>query len=157
MSLFRNIGFILSLCLVSCATPKVVQDYQRDTVMTVIREEIMYRDTVVFVPIPQQEDRAVLPDSDTSHLETMLAASAAWVNEGKLHHTLRQKDMLMPVEVKLPKYIYTKNDSIIRERQIVETVEVEKQLSRWQRFIMSLGYGLLLAFAIWLAVRLVRV
>lgn len=157
MSLLRKTWLLLLISLASCAAPKVVQDYQRDTVITVIREEIMYRDTVVFVPIPQQEDRAVLPDSDTSHLETMLATSDAWVNQGRLHHTLRQKDMLMPVEVKLPKYIYTKNDSIIRERQIVETVEVEKQLSRWQRFIMSLGYGLLVAFAIWLAVRLVRV
>lgn len=157
MSLLRKTWLLLLISLASCAAPKVVQDYQRDTVMTVIREEIMYRDTVVFVPIPQQVERAVLSDSDTSRLETMLAASAAWVNEGRLHHTLRQKDMLMPVEVKLPKYIYTKNDSIIRERQIVETVEVEKQLSRWQRFIMSLGYGLLIAFAIWLAVRLVRV
>lgn len=157
MSSPLRIGFILLFCMVSCATPKVVQDYQRDTVVTVIREEVLLRDTVVFVRVPQEEERAVLPDTDTSHLETMLAASDAWVHEGQLHHTLRQKDMLMPVDVKLPTYIYSKNDSIIREKQVVETAEVEKELSRWQRFIMSLGYGLLVAFAIWLAARLVRV
>lgn len=140
-----------------CASLKRGMEYQRDSVITTIREEVVMRDSIIFVPIPAEEERAVLLDTDTSRLETALAASDAWVGGGRLHHTLRQKEMLLPVEVKLPKYIYTKNDNIIREQCVVETIEVEKQLSKWQRFIQALGYGLLLSFVIWLAVRLVRI
>jgi hypothetical protein len=40
---------------------------------------------------------------------------------------------------------------------VVEEIQVEKEFSRWQRFVMSIGYGVLLCLAVWLAVRLVRV
>ena len=154
MSSVRKSWFILLFSLASCATPQVVvQDYQRDSVVTIIKEEIVLKDSIVYVPIPQGEGSAILPDTDTSHLETMVAVSEAYVHDNRLYHTLRNKDMLLPVEVQLPKYIYTKNDNIIRENRVVETIEVEKQLSRWQRFIQALGYGLLIACVIWLAVK----
>jgi hypothetical protein len=63
---------------------------------------------------------------------------------------------LIPIEVKLPKYISTKNEYIIREKQVIEQVEEERQLSKWQMFIMALGYGLLVSIIIWLAVKLAR-
>lgn len=156
MNLAHRIGLSFVFLMTGCAAQKAAQDYQRDTIITVIHEDVVYRDTVIYVPVPTDETRTVLPDTDTSHIETMLAESDAWVHAGQLHHSLRQKDMLMPVSVNLPKYIYSKNDSIIRERRIMETVEVEKELSRWKRFILSLGYGLLLSIFIWVAIKLSR-
>lgn len=152
----RNTGVLVALLACSCSAPRVVQDYQRDSVVTIIKEEVVLRDSIVLVPIPAGESEAVLPDTDTSRLETLVAESEAYVSEGRLHHSLRNKEMLLPVEVKLPKYIYTKNDNIVREKRVVETIEVERQLSRWQRFIMALGYGLLVAFIIWLAAKFAR-
>lgn len=144
------------LLMTACAAPKVVQDYQRDSVV-VIRDSIRFRDSLVLVPVPQGSDKAVLPDSDTSRLETDIAESVAYVADGKLHHTLRNKDAaLIPVTIKLPERIhYETRDKIIYNR-IVETVEVEKELSRLQRFMMSLGWVVLIGAVAWLAWKIYR-
>ena len=127
------------LLMTACAAPKVVQDYQRDSVV-VIRDSIRFRDSLVLVPVPQGSDKAVLPDSDTSRLETDIAESVAYVADGQLHHALRNKDAaLIPVTIKLPERIhYETRDKIIYNR-IVETVEVEKELTKWQSFKMKTG------------------
>ena len=149
---------IMAACLLmtACAAPKVVQDYQRDSVV-VIRDSVRFRDSLVLVPVPQGSDKAVLPDSDTSRLETDIAESVAYVADGQLHHALRNKDAaLIPVTIKLPERIhYETRDKIIYNR-IVETVEVEKELSRLQRFMMSLGWVVLIGAVAWLAWKMYR-
>ena len=148
---------IAACCLITaCAAPKVVQDYQRDSVVF-IRDSVRFRDSLVLVPVPQGSDKAVLPDSDTSRLETDVAESVAYVADGKLHHTLRNKEAaLIPVTIKLPERLhYEARDKIIYNR-IVETVEVEKELSRLQRFIMSLGWVVLVGAVSWLAWKIYR-
>ena len=54
------------------------------------------------------------------------------------------------MSIAIPMKVHTE----LREKALVwkqvETIEVEKELSRWQRFIQALGYGLLLACVIWL-------
>lgn len=144
------------LLMTACAAPKVVQDYQRDSVV-VIRDSVRFRDSLVLVPVPQGSDKAVLPDSDTSRLETDIAESVAYVADGQLHHVLRNKDAaLIPVTIKLPERIhYETRDKIIYNR-IVETVEVEKELSRLQRFMMSLGWVVLIGAVAWLAWKIYR-
>ena len=144
------------LLMTACAAPKVVQYYQRDSVV-VIRDSVRFRDSLVLVPVPQGSDKAVLPDSDTSHLETDIAESIAYVADGQLHHALRNKDAaLIPVTIKLPERLhYETRDKIIYNR-IVETVEVEKELSRLQRFMMSLGWVVLIGTVAWLAWKIYR-
>lgn len=156
MSSARKTAVIALISLASCSTPRVVQEVQRDTAFVTIREVETLHDTIIMVQLPEGSDKAVLPNTDTSRLRTSLAQSEAWVTEGRLHHTLRNTEALIPIEVKLPKYISTKNEYIIRERQAIEQVEEERQLSKWQRFIMALGYGLLVSIIIWLAVKLAR-
>ena len=156
MNLPRNFPVIALISLASCSTPRVVQDVQRDTTFVTIREVETLHDTIIMVQLPEGSDKAILPDTDTSRLHTTLAQSEAWVTDGRLHHTLRNTEALIPIEVKLPKYISTKNEYIIREKQAIEQVKEELQLSKWQRFIMALGYGLLVSIIIWLAVKLAR-
>ena len=154
----RNNILILALCglISACATPKVVQDYQKDSVAVEVRDSLIMRDSVIFVEVPKESDKAVLPDADTSRLETSLALSEAWVNEGRLYHTLRNRhEALIPIEVKLPEYIHTEKEYLVREKQV--TVEVEKELSRWQSFIQALGYAVLIAGAAWLAWKLSKI
>ena len=147
---------VACLLMTACAAPKVVQDYQRDSVV-VIRDSVRFRDSLVLVPVPQGSDKAVLPDSDTSRLETDIAESVAYVADGKLHHTLRNKEAaLIPVTIKLPERLhYETRDKIIYNR-IVETVVVEKELSRLQRFMMSLGWVVLIGAVAWLAWKIYR-
>ena len=65
--------------------------------------------------------------------------------------------MLLPVKVQYIDRAYSERKDSVGWRQIVETVEVEKELSRWQNFIMSLGYGVLIAGLAWLAWKLSKI
>lgn len=139
-----------------CGVPKVVQDYQRDSVAYIVRDTTIFRDSVVYVQIPAESDKAVVFQSDTSRLEISVAKSEAFITEGgRICHTLTNKDALIPIEVKLPKYIHTEQKAMVRN--VREVVEVEKELSRWQNFIMTIGYGLLIAASGWLVWKLSKI
>ena len=148
----------LLLCFVSCSTPRGVLTSQKDSVRTVITDRIIYRDTVIHVPVPVESDKAVLQDTDTSFLRTSLAESEAFVRGGKLHHYLRNRsEQLQPINLKLPEKIL-QTDNFLMKQQTV-TVEVERELTRWQKLILSLGQGTFvagIAVALWLIIRVVR-
>lgn len=149
MDLRNNIA-LLAICglIAACATPKVVQDYQRDSVVVIVKDSLVLKDSVVLVEIPTERERLVVAATDTSVLETSVARSEAFVADGKLHHTLTNKDALLPVKITIPEKVHTE----LREKALVhrEVVEVEKELSRWQNFIQMLGYGVLIACVLWL-------
>jgi hypothetical protein len=149
MDLRNNIA-LLAICglIGACATPKVVQDYQRDSVVVIVKDSLVLKDSVVLVEIPTERERLVVAATDTSVLETSVARSEAFVADGKLHHILTNKDALLPVKITIPEKVHTE----LREKAMVvrQTIEVEKELSRWQNFIQMLGYGVLIACVLWL-------
>ena len=148
---------IMALMVASCGPAKVVQDYQKDSVVTVIKDTTIYRDSIIYVKIEAEKDSAVLPDTDTSRLSTRFAESEAYVSNGQLHHSLRNKsEALIPIETKIPITIHFESKATIRDKKTVEVVEVEKQLSRWQKFIQALGYGVLVAVILWIAKKFIR-
>ena len=153
----NSIALMAILWLVfGCGVPKVVQDYQRDSVAVIVRDTTIFRDSVIYVAIPMESDKAVVFQSDTSRLETSVAKSEAFISEeGKICHTLTNKDALIPIEVKLPKYIHTEQKAMVRN--VREVVEVEKELSRWQNFIQALGYAVLIGGLAWLVWKLSRI
>lgn len=147
---------LLSLC--GCSAQRGVLTVQKDSVRTVISERVVYRDTVIHVPVPAEQDHAVLQDTDTSRLSTSLAESEAFVLEGKLHHTLRNKsELLQPINIKMPELVRQTEHSHLAARTI--TVEVERELTRWQKFIQAIGLGAFVAACaavIYMVVRFVR-
>jgi hypothetical protein len=148
---------IMAFMVASCGPAKVVQDYQKDSVVTVIKDTTIYRDSIIYVKIEAEKDSAVLPDTDTSRLSTRFAESEAYVSNGQLHHSLRNKsEALIPIETKIPITIHFESKATIRDKRTVEVVEVEKQLSRWQKFIQALGYGVLIAVILWIAKKFIR-
>ena len=147
----------MALMVASCGPAKVVQDYQKDSVVTVIKDTTIYRDSIIYVKIEAEKNRAVLPDTDTSRLSTRFAESEAYVSNGQLHHSLRNKsEALIPIETKIPITIHFESKATLRDKRTVEVVEVEKQLSRWQKFIQALGYGVLIAVILWIAKKFIR-
>ena len=142
--------FTICLGFLGCSTPRVVQDYQRDSVRIIVKDSTIFKDSVVLVEIPTERERLVAAATDTSHLETSVAWSEAFVADGKLHHTLQNKDALLPVKISIPEKVHTEQ----REKAIVykqtEIVEVEKELSKWHNFIQMLGYGVLIACVLWI-------
>lgn len=107
------------------------------------------RDSIVMVPVPSGSATSILPDTDTSRLVTDIAVSEAYVKDGKLFHSLRNKDAIIPVRIVIPERIYSMEREKALVRKKVEIVEVEKQLSKWQSFMMALGYVVLIAVVIW--------
>ena len=154
----RIILLLAFMVCVACGPTKVVTEFQRDSVTVYVRDSVFVRDTVVMAQIPAESGANVLPDTDTSFLSTSLAESRAFVENGRLHHTLRNKsEMLLPVKVQYVDRVRSEQKDSIVSKKIVETIEVEKELSRWQNFIMSLGYAVLIAGSAWLVWKLSRI
>lgn len=153
----KSILLLALMVCVGCGPTKVVTEFQRDSVIVYVRDSVFVRDTIVKVEIPAESGANVLPDTDTSFLSTSLAESRAFVENGRLHHTLRNKsEMLLPVKVQYVDRVRSEQKDSIVSKKIVETIEVEKELSRWQNFIMSLGYAVLIAGSAWLVWKLSR-
>ena len=148
----------LLFSLVGCSTPRGVLTSQKDSVRTVITERIVYRDSLVYVPVPAESDNAKLEATDTSRLSTSLAESEAYVSDGVLHHSLRNKpDALIPININLPNKVHTTERTSL-SRQIV-TVEVERELTTWQRLLLMLGQGtfvVLLGIILYIILKIVR-
>ncbi len=125
-----------------CCPCRHLATSSRDSVRveTVIRTEKIH-DTVL-IQVPVESVRQKVRDT-TSHLETSYAASDARINpDGSLSHSLKNKDGKHPIEVEA-KIVY--RDSIVyRYRTNQEIVEVERELTAWQRFRIQ-GFWVLLA------------
>lgn len=136
--------------VVSCSTPyETVQLF--DTEIVHIKDSIRFRDSLILVPVPEGADKAKLPDTDTSVLKTSVAESEAFVKDGVLHHFLRNRaEAVIPIRITIPERIRTEEKGLTRYLKQVERVEVEKELSRWQRFLQGLGWTSLIAVALWI-------
>lgn len=114
---------LLYVLLCGCSTIKEVPIQQID--------RIEYRDSVVFVhdtisvPVPYEVIREVIPDIDTSYLETSVARSVAYLDKEKkqLSHSLEQKG---EVKTKYDTVIVVEYVDKYIEREIPVEVEVEK-------------------------------
>ena len=148
---------LLALMVCSCGPAKIVTEFQRDSVIVHVRDSVFVRDTIASAEIPAESGANILPDTDTSYLATSLAESRAFIENGRRHHTLRNKsEMLLPVKVQYIDRARAESRDSIGWRTIVETIEVDKELSRWQNFIMSLGYAFLITGLAWLVWKLSR-
>lgn len=140
---------LLSL-VVSCAAPyEAVEIF--DTEIVHIKDSIRFRDSLVLVPVPEGADKSKLPDTDTSFLQTSMAESEAFVKDGVLHHSLRNRsEAVIPIRITIPERIRTEERGLTRYLKTVERIEVEKELSRWQRFLQGLGWTALIAVVLWI-------
>lgn len=138
----REFLIIAAACLLAGCGParRIPVEAQKDSVRIEIRDSIIFRDSVILAPIPAESSEAILPADDSSHLETSLAISDAFIQDGTLHHSLRNKhEVFLPIELKLPEKIHQEKEYLIRDKVVTETVTVEKQLSAWESFLMTSG------------------
>lgn len=133
--------YIVLFFLTSCgASQKMPVEFVADSTKVVIQEKVILKDTTIYVEVPVEVERVVLPASDTSRLETSLAYSEAWLAEGQLHHNLRHKDhVALPKVITIPSYIRNETTTSNLQKVIIKEVEVEKQLNWWQNITISLG------------------
>lgn len=121
------------------------------TTATEYRDSTAWRDTTIYVPIPLEADQAIVHIGDTSHRETSIAVSDAWVGaDGFLHHELRNKPGRLAHPVQLPERFLVSNVQNTREtaRVITKEVKVEQPLKGWMRFKIGAFWWLLALAAI---------
>ncbi len=137
-------AFFLALCLSGCST--LVKERIITETVTEYRDSTAWRDTTIYVPIPLESDQAIVQVGDTSHRETSVAESDAWVGtDGLLHHNLRNKPGRIAAGVKIPeRFLYTGVKNTKEEARIItREVKVEKKLNLWQRFRIGAFWWLL--------------
>lgn len=141
---------IVLLALCSCGAAKHTAEFQKDSVVVTVRDSVIIRDTVIQAAIPAEADKAILPDTDTSRLSTSLAESEAYVKDGRLHHSLRNKsEKLQPVRAQYLDKAHSESTTSIGRQLITETIEVPAPLNWWQRLRLTLGDAVLIAAAAW--------
>ena len=146
---------IVALIFISCSTCKHLPiESNRDSVSVVVKESVIYRDTIIYVEVPVENDRTILPVADTSHLETSLAVSDAWVVDGRLNHTLSHKQERLAKVITMPVYLRSEQTEHLSHQVVVK--EVEKQLNWWQNFRMSVGTIALIVLFVWLVFMLIK-
>ena len=155
----KNFTLVLfsALC-VACATTR--QAAPSEKIITETRIETVYETDTVYLEVPKIVEKVVTKDT-VSVLENEFAKSAASVSDGLLAHSLETKPFQKPVEVQT-KIVY-RDSIIVKDVVVYETVEVEKELSRWQTFKMKTGgitltiLSLLALAAIgWIIIRILR-
>lgn len=125
--------FLSAMC-VACGTVKQAAPSEKHTVETRI-ETVFVTDTVL-VELPKIVERVETLDT-VSVLDNEFAHSTAKVSDGVLSHSLETKPVKKPVEVK--KEIVYRDSIVFKDRIVVETVEVETELSGWEKFKMKTG------------------
>lgn len=135
-----------ALLLSSCCAQRIAgTTIQSDSVHIEVRERVVKQiDTVVF-EMPLISERIVTRDT-SSLLENRYALSEAAVDDrGNLYHSLLTK----PVREAIPhETSAVVRDSIVyRDRDVEKTVEVPRQLTKWQR-TQQQGFWALLALVV---------
>lgn len=152
----KNILFLIAVSLCACCPCRSLTSTTADSVRieTVVRTEFI-KDTV-YIDVPREVVREIVADS--SHLETEYALSDARIlTDGRLFHSIENKAQKKPVEVQR---VVEYRDSIVwKERNVRETVEVERAFTAWQRLQMT-GFWVfvtailaVVAYKIWRVVR----
>ena len=131
----KNFVLVLfSLLCVACGSIKQVTPTER--VVTETRIKTVFKTDTVLLEIPKIVEKVVTKDT-ASVLENDYAKSQAVVSGGLLAHSLETKPVQKPVEVQT-KIVY-RDSVIVKDNVIVQTVEVEKELTGWQTFKMKTG------------------
>ena len=139
---------LLFALLCGCSTIKEVPINHIDRIE--YRDSVVYIHDTVSVPVPYEVTKEVIPDIDTSYLETSVAKSIAYLDREKkqLNHTLEQKGT---VKTKLDTVIVVEYVDKYIEREIPITVEIEKP------FIPQWCWILLVLNAIFITYKAVRI
>ena len=125
---------LFTLFLTACGTARPVLSSDNTKVEVRVEREIV-RDTA-WVELPVIVEKVATLDT-ASVLENKYAKSEASVSGGVLTHSLSTKAVREPVSVQ--KEIVYRDSLVYRDRVEVQTVEVEKELTRWQTLKLKVG------------------
>lgn len=124
--------------------PVVLNNSDSVRVETVINT--IYVPVDVAVDLPQQSESNVTPD-DSSHVETDLAFSDAWIENGILHHLIKNKPGQLKGEAFVPQTTEQTNKEAVKIKEVpVPTpypVEVERKWTLFEQIKLASFWYLL--------------
>ena len=107
-----------------------------------IRDSIIRVVDTVTIEVPKERIVEVIPEVDTSYLETKLAHSTAYLDRNKrtIHHTLEHKKTALKTQIDTVFVTQTKTE--YKDKVVIEEVEVPV-IPKWCWFVMM--YAALMA------------
>lgn len=127
---------VMILGLSSCGAAKQAVPERSDSTRVEVRTITQTVHDTAYIELPVFVERNVTRDT-TSTLENPYAKSEASITDGLLSHSLQTKPTRQPV--KIEKEIVYRDSIVFRDRTETVTVEVEKELTKWQSFKMKTG------------------
>lgn len=127
---------VMVLGLSSCGAAKHAAPERSDSTRVEVRTITQTIRDTTYIELPVLIERNVTRDT-TSTLENPYAKSEASITDGLLSHSLQTKPTRQPV--KIEKEIVYRDSIVFRDRTETVTVEVEKELTKWQSFKMKTG------------------
>lgn len=122
-------------------------------------EKIVYRDSTiyirdsVFIEVPKEIIREIVPEDTTSILRTSVALSEAKIEKGMLHHRLEQKGQVK-AQIDTVVTVQYVDRIIEKEKPIeVEVVKYKRDTIFWFSIIFNVIVLLLTAFKIYLKLK----
>lgn len=152
----KYLYIVAAVLCIGCAPVKEipVQTTQTDSVR--IERVVEYRDSIVYVDVPREIVREVVPELDTLFMENTVAESRSYLDTTTrtLKGELKSKSVKLPQPVKLPET--TEKEEIVREviKEVPVTVEVEKRYIPkwcWYSLIGNIVVVLLIGFRLYVA------
>lgn len=122
-------------------------------------EKIVYRDSTiyirdsVFIEVPKEVIKEIVPEDTTSILRTSVALSEAKIEKGMLHHRLEQKGQ---VKAQIDTVVTVQYVDRIIEKEVpieVEIVKYKRDTIFWFSIIFNVIVLLLTAFKIYLKLK----
>lgn len=137
MKLKNLIIILFSFLLIGCGTCKKLQP----SIQTIQRDSIVYIERLDTIQVPVIKEKLVVETlSDSSHLETSIAYSDAFVKDGKLTHTLENKDVKITGTVKVEEKIVYKDKIVEKEVPVpVEVVKTKYPRIFWGLLVFFIG------------------
>ena len=149
-------NLILILCLVlftgCCKKPVQTTYIERDSIRTEYITEYreVIRDSLIYIPVPV-ESHVKEGLRDSSHLETSVAESDAWIDpDGRLGHSIRNKDVFLSAVAKI-KDSYRIDTLIRTEYKYIDRSEtiVKKHIPAFFWGCFGIVLGLFLFGVVW--------
>ena len=145
-----SVIIIALICLCSCSSIKYVPIQTEEKI--IVKDSLVFINDTITVEVPFETIREVLPQIDTSILQTDLASSTAYLDtiERKLVHTLEQKGELK-VKIDTCYITQTVEKIVYQDRPIeVEVVKYKRDALFWYLLIFQVVAILYIALRIYL-------
>lgn len=156
----KIVMFVVGILMtVSCSTVKYVPISDSENIHKVDSTIIQYRDTTIFIEVPVEVVKEVVPQLDTLYMETSLAKSTSYLDTT----TRTLKGELKNKQEPLEKIVYlpSKEHIVYRDSIITKEVPVEVQVEKkhipewvWYSVIFNVIVLCYIGFKIYLKFRL---